>query len=86
MSPTTDTTTPESVTGILDVWAQESTAGLMAHRVVIDRLLDLRNLLSSDQRVLVDAILVDLPGRTVVQSTWWHERVADLRLLLIDEG
>ena len=91
MSPTTKTAdseasaaSVESVTEILEAWTKESRTGLIPHREVIDHLLDLRNVVQYDQRIFIDSVLVDLPGRSVVESSWWNQQIADLQLLLHD--
>ena len=73
-----------AVATLLDAWRHERPSGLMAHRVVIDRLLDLRNLLPDNRRQLVDGVLVGIPGRSVVEAGWWSDQVAELHLLLTD--
>ena len=86
MTDLTTTFSADAVSALLEQWQAERPTGLIAHRVVIDRLLDLRNLIPDERRLLVDAVLVDLPGRSVVDSAWWNERVTELRLLLTDRA
>jgi hypothetical protein len=48
---------------------------------VIDRLLDLRN--AADDAALeesIDEILRSVPGRTMVETSWWLETLHNLRL------
>lgn len=55
---------------------------ILSRSRVLDSLLDLR--LAADDRadlvVLVDDALRDLPGKTMVQASWWHERLSLLDL------
>lgn len=68
---------PSPAVDLIGTWvAEDVTDGLISRKLVIDRLLDLRNLLSGPDLMGVDAILVDVPGVTVVESTWWREQVA----------
>ena len=83
-SPSLHSANAIAVATLLESWTQERRTGLMPHRDVIDRLLDLRNLLPEERRLVVDNILVDIPGRSVVDASWWFARVADLRLLIVD--
>lgn len=62
-------------TALIAEWAAERPEGLMPRKQVIDRLLDLRNLLSGPDLIGVDSILVDIPGVTVVESAWWIDQV-----------
>ena len=62
---------------LIATWsAEDLDEGLMPRKLVIDRLLDLRNLLSGADLIGVDAILTDVPGVTVVESSWWGQQVS----------
>jgi hypothetical protein len=53
---------------------------------VADRLLDLRN--EAETPVLVDAVddlLRNLPGRTMVVTSWWREALEGLRFAAVIE-
>jgi hypothetical protein len=54
---------------------------------VADRLLDLR--LAADSPALVaavDDVLMSIPGRTMVQSSWWADALNGLRIAAELEG
>lgn len=54
---------------------------------VADRLLDLRNEAASPALVdAVDELLRNLPGRTMVATTWWREALDGLRIASVIEG
>ena len=69
-------------------WSGEAPQTLVPRKLVIDRLLDLRNIVTAAQRVVVDAILADVPGVTVVEGRWWDEKLTMLatRLDAREEG
>ena len=51
---------------------------------VADRLLDLRNEAGSPGMVdAVDDLLRNLPGRTMVVTSWWREALEGLRLVAV---
>ena len=53
---------------------------------VADRLLDLRNEAGSPGIVdAVDDLLRNLPGRTMVVTSWWREALEGLRLVAVIE-
>jgi len=53
---------------------------------VADRLLDLRNEAGSPALVdAVDDLLRNLPGRTMVVTSWWREALDGLRLAAVIE-
>ena len=54
----------------------------MSRRLVIDRLLDLRNAVDAAARFDIDAILADVPGVTVVEGSWWELQLANLETRL----
>jgi hypothetical protein len=67
---------------LIATWAaDDANEGLMSRKLVIDRLLDLRNLLSGPGLVGVDGILANVPGVMVVESSWWREQIAWLERL-----
>lgn len=67
---------PSPAIDLIATWvAEDVNDGLISRKLVIDRLLDLRNLLSGPDLMGVDAILVDVPGVTVVESSWWREQL-----------
>lgn len=63
---------------LIATWADDNDQGLVSRKLVIDRLLDLRNLASDRDLVAIDAILADVPGLTVVEARWWHRTVQHL--------
>ncbi len=48
---------------------------------IIDHLLDLRLAATGDPAItdVIDALLVETPGRTTVETAWWEETLAGLR-------
>ena len=51
---------------------------------VADRLLDLRNEAGSPGIVdAVDELLRNMPGRTMVVTSWWREALEGLRLVVV---
>jgi hypothetical protein len=69
--------TSEASTLVAD-WAAEAPQTLVPRKLVIDRLLDLRNVVTAGQRADVDVILAGVPGVTVVEGRWWDEQLATL--------
>lgn len=67
---------------LIDRWDEVEAGGLVPCSVVVDRLLDLRNLLVGSDRIAVDALLAGVPGVNVVESDWWIEQVRRLRQML----
>jgi hypothetical protein len=81
MQLTAELTAPDRTAAVamIDLWQAERPTGLMSRSRVIDRLLDLRNVLPAPDRFRVDFILADVPGVTVVEAEWWLAQVEQLR-------
>ena len=75
----------EDAITLLEQWATEAPSEIMSKRLVVDRLLDVRNSCSDFDKPFVDTILVDVPGNTMVPGDWWRDRLTELRLLLADD-
>jgi hypothetical protein len=60
---------------LVDEWMTESVTGVVSRSLVIDRLLDLRALVSSNPTLLQDTnvALSNIPGVNLVDATWWLE-------------
>lgn len=71
---------------LVDEWMSESVTGVVSRSLVIDRLLDLRALVSSDQTLLREAnvALSNIPGVNLVDASWWLETVDTFDELLKD--
>lgn len=67
---------------LIAAWAEEEPQTLVSRKLVIDRLLDLRNVVQDDARSAIDAILADVPGVTVVEGTWWNLQLETLETRL----
>ncbi|MFN3214867.1 MAG: hypothetical protein ACE367_00050 [Acidimicrobiales bacterium] len=65
---------------LISEWAAEPPQTLVPRKLVIDRLLDLRNMVTASRRADVDAILADVPGVTVVEGRWWAAQLATLAI------
>lgn len=73
-----DRTTEASA--LITEWSAEAPQTLVPRKLVIDRLLDLRNIVTADRRADVDAILTAVPGVTVVEGRWWAAQLATLAI------
>jgi hypothetical protein len=65
---------------LITEWSAEAPQTLVPRKLVIDRLLDLRNVIAGAGRSDVDAILADIPGVTVVEGRWWAAQLASLAI------
>jgi hypothetical protein len=74
----------ESAQSMIDGWVSQLSSGLMSRRIVIDQLLDLRNLLGDEPFAVasIDELLSNVPGITVVESDWWNEELLRLQRLV----
>ncbi len=74
----------ESAQALIDGWMNQLASGLVSRRVVIDQLLDLRNLLDRVPGALspIDDVLANVPGITVVEGDWWNEELLRLQKLI----
>ncbi len=74
----------EAAQTLIDGWMSQLASGLMSRRVVIDQLLDLRNLLDHDRVALgaIDDLLTNVPGVTVVEADWWNEELLGLQRMI----
>lgn len=87
LSTTEETRTARSsaetdrILALIDTWLAERPAGLMRRSAVVDHLLDLRSEVEDDPELVaeVDQLLRDVPGHTVVESTWWLPLARQLR-------
>ena len=59
-------------------WIDETPTGVLSRNRVIDKLLDLRNVVPEPDRGLVDATLTSVPGLTLVESEWWTTTLSAL--------
>lgn len=76
-----ETTQRFEALAMLDEWTAERHEGLIRKSLVVDHLLDLRKVLA-DQPLLVieiDQYLSTIPGRSVVEPTWWLSTAAALK-------
>ena len=76
-----ETTQRFEALAMLDEWTSERHEGLIRKSLVVDHLLDLRKVLA-DQPLLVieiDQYLSTVPGRFVVEPTWWLSAAAALK-------
>ena len=76
-----ETTQRFEALAMLDEWTSERHEGLIRKSLVVDHLLDLRAVLA-DQPLLVieiDQRLASVPGRSVVEPTWWRSVAAELK-------
>ena len=60
--------------------------GLVSVSVVVDGLLDLRNVVEGADRLVVDALLGSVPGVNVVESNWWLRQLDGLRDVFGDDA
>lgn len=67
---------------LVAVWSQEQPETLVSRKLVIDRLLDLRNIVAGPAQDDIDVILSDVPGVTVVEGRWWNEQLDALETTL----
>jgi hypothetical protein len=70
---------------LLAGWTGEEPQTLVSRKLVIDRLLDLRNAVDAASRAHIDAILADVPGVTVVEGTWWITQLTTLESRLTEQ-
>lgn len=65
---------------MVEWWVSEPATGLIRRSLVIDRLLDLRSLVSSSPMLLAETahLLTNTPGRSVVEAEWWNVAAAKL--------
>ena len=59
-------------------WREQAPTGVISRSRVVDQLLDLRSALPLRDRRLVDRVLADVPGITLVESQWWTDRLDSL--------
>ncbi|MEO0493595.1 MAG: hypothetical protein AAF081_09280 [Actinomycetota bacterium] len=64
---------------LLDSWSSDSSSVVVPKADVVDRLLDLRNVVDERHARLVDAVLAGVPGVTTVPGEWWRAQLARLR-------
>lgn len=70
---------------MLTWWLDDPATGVVSRSLVIDRLLDLRSLVSSSSMLMTETahLLSNVPGVNVVEADWWNATA--LRLLgLVD--
>ncbi len=74
----------ESAQALIDSWMAQLSSGLMSRRIVVDQLLDLRNLLNHERGALatIDDLLANVPGITVVEADWWNEELLRLQKMI----
>jgi len=65
--PATAATALELVAG----WREQAPSGVISRSRVLDNLLDLRGSLPTHDRHLVDTVLAEVPGVTIVEAQWW---------------
>ncbi len=69
---------------LIEVLADVESDSFIAKRVVVDGLLDLRNVVDVDDQAAIDRLLRSVPGVNVVESSWWTHELMDLRILFAD--
>lgn len=70
-------------------WLDDPATGVVSRSLVVDRLLDLRSLVSSSSMLMTETahLLSNVPGVNVVEAEWWNataQRLFDL-VTRIDE-
>ena len=78
--------TPHAAILLLDELAAERLVPVVPKTMVVDRLLDLRNLVGDHPSLVavMDDSLRDVPGATLAPGAWWQDEVRSLRALLGD--
>ena len=64
-----------SIRDLIADWREQAPSGVISRSRVVDNLLDLRGSLPAHDRHLVDMVLAEVPGVTIVESQWWLGRL-----------